>query len=84
MCKTFSLVPSKNLSPEKTEVFTVQFFNDKIYYTKKKAIWQFGKIGVLINFIIQKLKSKLSLSQFSLMTGFFEGTRENILHIFLA
>ena len=43
-----------------------------------------GKVGVLVNFIILKLKSKnlLSLSQFSLMTGFFEGTRENILHIF--
>ena len=36
---------------------------------------QFGKIGVLVNFIIQKLKSK-HLSQFSLVSGFFEGTRK--------
>ena len=36
-------------------------FNDKIdSYTKKKPFgtWQFGKIGVLVNSIIQKLKSK--------------------------
>ena len=48
--------------------------------------WQFGKIGVLVNFITQKLKSKHlgSLSQFSLVTGFFEGRRDNILHIFRA
>ena len=47
------------------------------------STWQFGKIGVLVNFIIQKLKT-LSLSQFSLVTGFFEGTSENILHIIWA
>ena len=41
----------------------------------------FGKIGVLVNFIIQKLKSKQFFSVFS---GFFEGMRENILHIFRA
>ena len=37
-------------------------------------------------FFCQKWKSKQlpSLSQFSLVTGFFEGTRENILHIFRA
>ena len=52
--------------------------------------WQFGKICVWVNFIIQKLKSKhlvcstVSLSQFSLVTSFFEGKRENILHIFRA
>ena len=41
---------------------------------------RFGKIGILVNYIIQKLKSKHlhSLSQFSLVTGFFEATRENI------
>ena len=47
----------------------LQFLNDKIYsYTKKKLFgtWQFGKIDVLVNFIIQKfarLKSK-HFSQF--------------------
>ena len=44
----------------------------------KKAIWQFGKIGVLVNFIPQKLKSK------PLVYLSFEGKRENILHIFRA
>ena len=38
--------------------------------------------GITVNFITQKLKSRtLILSQFSLATGFFEGTIENILHI---
>ena len=58
----------------------------KMYnYTKKKPFgtWQFGKIGVLVNFIIQKMKSK-HLICFSLVTGFFEGTGENTLHIFRA
>ena len=44
--------------------------------------WQFGKIGVLVNFITQKLKSKHLVC---LRRQFiFEGTRENILHIFQA
>ena len=41
--------------------------NDKIYsYTKKKLFgtWQFGKIDVLINFIIQKF-ARLKSKQFS-------------------
>jgi hypothetical protein len=45
---------------------------------KPFGTWQVGKIGFVVNFIIQKL------FQFSLVTGFFEGTRENILHIFRA
>ena len=65
-------------------MFTFQFLNDTIYsymYHKKP----FGKIGVLVNFIIQKLKSKhLVCLNFALVTGFFEGTRETILHIFRA
>ena len=50
------------------------FLNDKICsYTKKKLFgtWQFGKIGVLVNFIIQKfakLKSK-HFSHFFLLKG---------------
>jgi hypothetical protein len=88
-------MPPYLLSPEKTEtnyVFTFQFFNDKIYQ-KPFDTWQFGKIGVLVKFTIKKLKSKhffsrctpaaFSLSQFSLVTGFFERTSENMLHIFL-
>ena len=65
-------------------MFIFQFFNDLQLYQKKLfGTWQFGKIGVLVNFIIKKLKSKhlISLSQLSPVTGFFEGTRENILHI---
>ena len=70
MCKIFSLVPSKNLSPEKTEIAKCfQFLSDKIYsYIKKShfTTWQFGKVGVLVNFITQKLKSKhLAISVFS-------------------
>ena len=69
-------------------VFTFQFFNDKVYSNTKKTFgtWPFHKIGVLVNLVIQKSKSKHlnSLSQFSLVTTFFEGTSENILHIFRA
>ena len=41
-------------------VFTFQNLKAKIYsYIKKPfGTWQFSKIGVLVNFIIQKLKSK--------------------------
>ena len=41
--------------------------------------------GITLDFIIQKLKSKhLIYLRFFLVTGFFEGTRENILPIFRA
>ena len=44
----------------------LQFLNDTIYsYTKKLfGTWQFGKIDVLVNFIIQKV-SRLKSKQFS-------------------
>ena len=44
--------------------------------------WQFGKIGVLVNFRTIKLKSKhlVCLS----FLWFFEGMRKNILYIFRA
>jgi hypothetical protein len=40
----------------------LQFLNDSIYYllftvVQKKAIWQFGKIAGLVNFIVQNLQS---------------------------
>ena len=41
-----------------------------------------GFFGVTVNFIIQKLSA--SFPQFSLVTVFFEGMRENILHTFWA
>ena len=59
-----------------------EWWNLKLYPKKPFGTWQFGKIGVWVNFIIQKLR--FSLSQFSLAGGFFERTRENILQIFRA
>ena len=67
-------VESRDLSQVDISIIRVSsfpklFLNDKIYsYTKKKLFgtWQFGKIDVLVNFIIQKfarLKSK-HFSQF--------------------
>ena len=53
MCKTFSLVLSKNLSPEKTgtnHMFTFQFLSDKI----NKC--QMAFYGITVNSIIQKSK----------------------------
>ena len=47
--------------------FPKLFLNDKIYsYTKKKLFgtWQFGKIDVLVNFIIQKI-ARLKIKQYS-------------------
>jgi hypothetical protein len=59
--------------------------SDKII--KKKShftTWQFGKIGVLLNFITQKLLTKhLAISVFSGLR-YFERTRGNIFHIFRA
>ena len=66
-------VESRDLSQADKSIIRVSsfpklFLNDKIYsYTKKLfGTWQFGKIDVLVNFIIQKfarLKSK-HFSQF--------------------
>ena len=41
-------------------MFTFQFLNDEIYSYIKEAIWHLAiwKISVLVNFTIQKLKSK--------------------------
>ena len=62
-------------------MFAFQFLSDEIYsYIKKShvATWQFGKIGVLVNFFTQKLKSKhLALSIFS-GQGFFLREQEEI------
>ena len=70
-------------------MFTFQFLNDKIDQNTNlaklpSAKWLF-MVCISVNFIIQKFKKvTLSLSQFSLVTGFFEGTREIILKIFRA
>ena len=58
-------------------MFTFQFLNDKI---PKKAIWHLAiwQNWCFGQFYHSKIgKQKLSLSQFSLVTGFFEGPREN-------
>ena len=46
------------------------------------AVWQNWSFGQFYHSKIEK--KTFSLSQFSLVTGFFEGTRENILHMFRA
>ena len=54
MCKMFSPIPSKkNLSQEKTAKNQVFTFQKKPFGT-----WQYAKIGVMVNFFVQKLKSK--------------------------
>ena len=64
MCKIFSLVPSKNpVTRENWDKLSVHFsifewWNLQLYQKTLFGTWQFGKIGVLVNFIIQKLKSK--------------------------
>jgi hypothetical protein len=47
---------------------------DKVYSPTKKATWQFGKIGVLVNFIIQELKFDKLLSFFCVS---FSGERKS-------
>ena len=68
-------------------MFTFQFLNDKIVQNTNLAKLPVpnGFFGITVNFIIQKLKSKhfVCLS-FLRWQFFFEGTRENILHIFRA
>ena len=54
-----------------------------LYHKKPFGTIQFGKIGVLVNVIIQKLKCK-HLVCLSLVSRFYEETRENILHMFRA
>ena len=56
--KYFLSFPLKNLSPEKTECLLFGFWMIKFTVIPKKTIWQCGKIGALVNFIAQKLKSK--------------------------
>ena len=64
-------------------MFTFQFLNDKIdqntiFAKLPSAKWLFWYNCKFYHSKIEK--ESLSLSQFSLVTGFFEGTRENILH----
>ena len=66
-------------------MFIFQFLNDKIYrYTKKNPIWY---LAIWQNWCFGQSyhsKMKQQILQLSLVTGSFKGTRENILHIFLA
>ena len=87
MCKIFSLVPSKKLSQEKTEakeVFNFQFLNDKIYSYTKKSHLALGNLAKLVFWSILLLKVNNEFVSVFSGNRFFEGTRENILHIFRA
>ena len=71
MCELICLVPSKNLSQEKTE-------------TKKKTFgtWQFSKIAVMVNFTTQKSKSKhLVCRSFLWWQHFLRNERKHFTHI---
>ena len=76
------------MSPEKTQtnkVFTFQFLNNKIDQNTSFAKLPSGNWLFCYNCKYSKIeKNTLSLSQFSLVTGIFEGMRGNILHIFQA
>ena len=81
-----SLAKWKNFNFHTIEVWV----EPTIYsYTEKNpsGTWQFGKISFLVNFNIQKLKSKRLVCLSFLWwqyNRFFERARENILHIFRA
>ena len=86
----FSRSLKKASHQKKTEclLFNFQFLNDKIdqntnFAKLSSAKWLF--FGIIVNFAIQKLNSKhLVCLSFLWWEVFFEGTRENILHIFRA
>ena len=79
MCKIFFLIPlNNNLSPEKTDKISVYY---SIFYDR---ITKTPIVPHAVTFVTLKLKSKRLFVSFSLVTGFFEGTRENIVHIFQA
>ena len=62
MCKIFSLFPSKQLvnreNRDKLSVYFSIFWMIKCTIIQKQTFgtWKFDKIGVLVNFIIEKLK----------------------------
>ena len=63
-------------------MFTFQFLNDKIYSYTVKSHLALGKIGGLINFITQKLKSKHLVCLSFLWWQFFWGKeRKYFTHI---
>ena len=78
MPSNFPLTRETETNNQKT-----QFCKTTILRDRKKLFgtWQFGKIGVLVNFINQELKfCKIAQIFFSvsLMRGKFEGTRESL------
>ena len=64
-------------------MFTFQFLNDIYIYIKKRHL-EVGNLEKLVFLSILSFKKLQSKVKFSLVTGFFEGTRENSLHIFRA
>ena len=82
--------PQKNHHQRKmrqTKCLLFNFWMIKFTVIPKEAIWHLAiwQNWCFGQFYPSKIeKQTLSLSQFSLVTGFFEGTIENILHIFWA
>jgi hypothetical protein len=86
------LFPQKNLSPEKLtqykaeQVCTTSIPKPSNLQKKTLGTRKLDKIGVLVSFSIPKLKfykiTQLFIESVSLVRDFFEGTRENIFHIF--
>ena len=60
ICKIFSLVPCHQRKLRQTKYLLFNFWMKKSTVIPKKSFgtWQFGNIGVLVNFIIQKLKGE--------------------------
>ena len=79
MCKIFSLIPSKKpATRENWDKLSVYFLIFEwqylqLYHEKPFGAWQFGKIGVFVNFITQKLKSKHLIFLSFLWLGFTWG-----------
>ena len=65
-----------------TKYLLFNFWMIKYTVIPKKAIWQFGKIGVLVNFIIQKLKSKHLVCLSFLWWQVFLREREKIFYTY--
>ena len=68
--------------------FLFSFYSDflvrKARHSKSKMTLKSGQPKLVSLDSIEKLITSMLCSQFSLVTGFFEETRENILHIFRA
>ncbi len=83
MCKIFSLIPSrKPATREKWEKLCIifNFWIKKL--TQTPILVNYQLLNSFLGYNFRFCQSKSSLSQFSLVTGFFQGSRDTILHIF--